>query len=98
MRNIEELSNLGADKAGVERFTKAMRDKMTAKRAEGRGGWHRNRSVYASESDPETWGCDPSSLRRMLSNHIKKGLTGSNLVDIANFAMMLWNREHQTGK
>lgn len=93
MKSIGEFSNASADKIGVNRFAEAMHDKMTAKRNEGRGGWHRYRHVYAREDMPETYGCEPSSLRRMLRNHIKKGLTGSNLVDIANFCMMLWNRE-----
>lgn len=33
--------------------------------------------------------CNISDLKRMLKEHIKKG----DMIDIANFAMMIWNRE-----
>lgn len=93
--NIDKLSNVGADRRGVERFTEAMHAKMTTKRAEGRGGWHREGK---GESNPETWGCSTRGLQQALRNHIARGLTGSNLVDIANFCMMVWNREHPKGR
>ena len=95
MRNITAMRNAGADKAGVERFTKAMHAKMTAKRAEGRGGWHR---AHRGCGDVETYGCSVVGLQQALRNHIKRGLTGDNLVDVANFCMMVWNREHPNGK
>jgi len=97
MKPIDEMSNANADKAGVERFTKAMHSKMRAKRAEGRGGWHRERHVYASAVWPETHGTTQRGLQRQLRHHLRKGLSGSNLVDIGNFCMMLWNRENPNG-
>jgi len=65
------------DQLGVDRFRLAMLEKLSIKRLQGRGGW----------SDPEV--CSISDLHAMLLNHVKKG----DMVDIANFAMMIWNRE-----
>ena len=95
MKALHEMMNAKADRVGVERFAAAMHAKMKAKRAEGRGGWHRS---YRGTGGPETWGCSTTGLRQALRNHIRKGLTGSNLVDIANFAMMVWNRERSQRK
>ncbi len=103
MRDISKYTNKGADEAGVQRFVVAMNRKMRAAREEkGWGGWHRPRSNYSRGDWPETFGCSPSDLRRMLKAHIRKkgpkgGLKGGNLVDIANFCMMIWNREHPRG-
>lgn len=71
-----------ADKAGVERFAAAMLKKLSLKRCEGRGGWN----------DPYT--CTTWKLREMLIEHMRKG----DVIDIANFCMMLWNRENPTAE
>ena len=65
------------DHTSIRDFAIAMRDKMDRKRAEGHGGWH----------DPAV--CSVASLEWLLIEHIKKG----DMVDIANFAMMIWNRK-----
>lgn len=74
-----------ADYEGVERFSTAMLDKLAKKRGEGRGGWNR---------EPEHEGCSLELLRQMFRDHLEKG----DMVDIANFAMMIWNRENPEGK
>jgi hypothetical protein len=38
--------------------------------------------------------CEVSFLRALLAEHVGKG----DMVDIANLAMMIWNREHPTGR
>ena len=65
------------DDAAVDRFAIAMKEKMAASRNKGRSGW-----------DDETQ-CTESMLARMLVEHVAKG----DPVDIANFAMMLHQRE-----
>ena len=74
-------SDFEADEMGVDRFSTAMRRKLTRKRQEGRGGWQ-----FPDE-------CPLEDLRTMLKEHIAKG----DPVDIANFAMMIWNREYPNG-
>jgi len=66
-----------ADQRGVLNFSGAMLEKLHDKRNEGRGGWH------------DQYECTMKDLKQMLKEHIKKG----DMVDIANFAMMIWNRE-----
>lgn len=99
MKHIGEYTNAAADAEGLKRFHKAMTDKIDEKRQEGRGGWHRETSHYQRDRGDitETYGCSVRGLQQALRNHIKKGLTGRNLVDIANFCMMVWNREHPEG-
>lgn len=75
------ISNALADDTGLERFLIAMREKLERKRGEGRKGWNL----------PKV--CSLKSLRKMLNQHIEKG----DMVDIANLAMMIWNREHPDG-
>lgn len=70
-----------ADRAGVARFSEAMLAKLTKKRAEGRGGWNK----------PEQ--CTVDFLRELLLEHVRKG----DPVDIANLAMMIWNRTTPLG-
>jgi hypothetical protein len=70
-----------ADIIGVARFTDAMTDKLSRKRDEGREGWN----------DPDE--CSIEDLCVMLADHIKKG----DMVDIANFCMMIWNRNNPRG-
>lgn len=84
-----------ADETGVDRFTVAMRRKLTQKREEGRRGW--NHPPYAVQADRgdrvEHHGCTIEELRDMLNAHISTG----DPVDIANFAMMIWNRQNPNG-
>lgn len=65
------------DDVAIDRFCAAMKAKMALKRAEGRGGWE----------DPQQVG-EPE-LADMLVDHIMKG----DPIDIANFCMMLHQRE-----
>lgn len=64
------------DDVAVDLFSAAMKEKLAAKRAEGRGGWN----------DPDK--CSIGFLVSLLHGHIQKG----DPVDIANIAMMLWSR------
>ena len=64
------------DDIAVDKFAAAMKAKMAASRARGRGGW----------DDPAQ--CDVADLCSMLVDHIDKG----DPVDVGNFAMMLFNR------
>ena len=66
-----------SDEAALACFVHAQQVKLYRKRRQGYGGW-----------DDETK-CSVADLRRLLTEHIEKG----DMVDIANFAMMIWNRE-----
>lgn len=68
------------DDYAVNAFAAAMRVKMAASRAKGRGGW---------DDDAQ---CSAADLQRMLLEHLAKG----DPVDVGNFAMMLWNRNERT--
>ena len=68
------------DDAAVDLFAAAMKAKMAASRAKGRSGWH----------DPDE--CPAERLNSMLVEHLAKG----DPVDVANFCMMLWNRNENT--
>lgn len=65
------------DDIAVDRFAVAMKAKMAASRAKGRSGWN------------DELQCTMGTLARMLVEHVSKG----DPVDIANFAMMLHQRE-----
>lgn len=67
------------DDAAVDRFAVAMKAKLAKKRAEGLGGW----------DDPEQ--CHIDYLAHLLSEQIHSRAT-LDLVDIGNFAMMIFNR------
>lgn len=69
------------NRAGVRDFASAMNDKLYSKTRAGRGGWWKHEE------------CSIESLIILLADHIKKG----DMVDIGNFAMMIWNRQ-QAGK
>jgi hypothetical protein len=75
---VKISDNLTADRVGLHRLFDAMEEKLYAKHLEGRGGWHND--------------CTVKQLEDMFAAHIDKPWTPKNLVDIANFAMMLWNR------
>jgi len=87
-----------ADRIGLAFFTDEMRRRLQQKRREGRGGWFRQddceiqvlrdalmykASLLFSQDRQDRQGCmiDYAALREV------------NLVDIANYAMMLWNRQ-----
>ncbi|MGG4629349.1 hypothetical protein ACLPGS_10260 [Stenotrophomonas maltophilia] len=65
-----------ADDLAVDAFAAAMKAKMAAARAKGRGGWE----------DPAQ--CSADGLSRMLRDHVEKG----DPRDVANFCMMLHQR------
>lgn len=64
------------DDVAVDSFAAAMKAKMAAARAKGRGGWE----------DPAQ--CTADDLSRMLRDHVDKG----DPRDVANFCMMLHQR------
>lgn len=85
-----------ADDHGLLRFMAAMAKKLNRKREEGRCGWNLEPYTVQPDRGDAVWrgGCTVADLRQMLKDHFKKG----DMVDIANFAMMVWNREHPTGE
>lgn len=84
-----------ADAVGVDRFRTAMSNKLAKKRDEGRGGWNREPYTVQPDRGDAVWrgGCSIAHLKRLMRAHLKKG----DMVDIANFAMMIWNRENPHG-
>jgi hypothetical protein len=77
--NISEFeTDVVACAVGIKRFSRAMREKLERKRKAGRAGWNRPQE------------CSVAELRSMMMEHVAKG----DLVDVANFAMMIWNREN----
>lgn len=74
-----ELAAPHSDDLAVDRFAVAMKAKLAAARAKGRGGW----------DDPEQ--CSVEFLAKLLIGHVRKGNSG-NFEDIANLAMMLHQR------
>lgn len=64
------------DNLAVDAFAAAMKHKMAAARAKGRGGWE----------DPAQ--CSADDLSRMLRDHVEKG----DPRDVGNFCMMLHQR------
>lgn len=66
------------DEVALMTFFEAMDDKLWEKRLEGCGGWH----------DPAQ--CTIESLWDRLREHVEKG----DPVDVANYAMMIWNRQN----
>ena len=68
------------DDLAVDRFAAAMKAKMAKQRAKGYGGW----------DDPQQ--CPTERLQAMLADHMAKG----DPVDVANFAMMIWDRGEST--
>jgi hypothetical protein len=96
MRDIRDIRNdAEADAVGVDRFRTAMSNKLAKKRDEGRGGW--NQEPYTVQPDRgdvvRRYGCTVAYLNKLLREHIDKG----DMVDIANLAMMIWNRENPNG-
>lgn len=67
------------DDEAVDRFAAAMKAKLAAARAKGRGGWE-NKELVGDDR-----------LAEMLIEHLSKGNAGT-FEDVANFAMMLHQR------
>lgn len=72
----QQVGEVHPDDAAVDAFAVAMKAKMAAARAKGRGGWE----------DPAQ--CSADDLSRMLRDHVDKG----DPRDVANFCMMLHQR------
>lgn len=72
----ENGGELQWDDVAVDAFATAMKEKLAAARAKGRGGWE----------DPTQ--CTAEDLSRMLREHVEKG----DPRDVANFCMMLHQR------
>lgn len=70
-----------ADDNGVGRFAYMMQKKLEEKRTQGRAGWNR-----PSE-------CSIDRLQDLQREALAKG----NQVAVANYAMMIWNRQHPNG-
>ena len=66
-----------ADRALCSYAFDAMREKLEQKRSEGRGGWWNEDA------------CDILVLRNLLLEHVHKG----DMVDVMNFAAMIYTRE-----
>lgn len=64
------------DDEAVDRFASAMKEKLAAKRADGRGGWN------------DKTQCSQKFLSDLLRGHVSKG----DPLDVANFSMMLHQR------
>ena len=98
LRDIRDIRNgAEADSVGVERFTRAMNAKLAKKRGGGRGGWnHEPYTVQPDRGDRVLrFGCTVAKLRKMIREHFENG--NGDMLDIANFAMMIWNRENPNG-
>lgn len=74
-----DWSKAHADDLAVDAFARAMRDRLAACRAASRSGW----------DDPEQ--CPPQRLAEGLVRAVRAG----KLVDVGNYAMMLWKRADQ---
>jgi len=74
----ETFTDEEADETGLSLFAEAMREKLAKKRGQGRGGWFRYNE------------CDDQKLEDQLSDHYDE----DDWVDVANYAMMLWNRRN----
>ena len=72
-----EIAEKSADDRLVSYAYMAMREKLEIARATGRGGWW----------DSET--CSIDQLRGLLREHLEKG----DMVDVMNFAAMIYARE-----
>lgn len=68
------------DDEAVDRFASAMHAKMAQARAKGKEGW----------DDPER--CSEGHLRALLQERLECALSAESMVDVANYAMMIWAR------
>lgn len=84
-RSVDEcFCNMGAGtkalEALVRKFGKPMMAKLRRKYMEGFHGW----------DDPKKF--PDEILEQKLREHAERPLTAENVVDIANFCAMIWNR------
>lgn len=70
---VESTTNEQADLAMVESVAQAMRNKLSKKRNDGRGGWYKLHEV------------NNKKLIEMLKKHVDKG----DMVDVLNLAAMI---------
>lgn len=68
------------DDEAVDKFAAAMHARMTECRLKGKEGW----------DDPER--CPVAHLEALLRERVESALCAESMVDVANFAMMLWAR------
>lgn len=69
-----------ADDVAVDRFAAAMHTRMRECRLKGKAGW----------DDPEQ--CSEGHLHALLQERVDSALCRDSMVDVANYAMMLWAR------
>lgn len=81
----KHLTNEQADVRGVMAFSQAMAAKLTECRKRGKGNWHKLNTV-----DPMTQ--KPNTIERFKEG-IQIALNEGRMVDIANYAMMVYHRE-----
>lgn len=67
------------DEIAVDKFADAMKSKLAIKRREGVNGWDDPREMTRHE------------LYTRLIEQISKG---ADMIDLANYAMMIWHRDH----
>lgn len=79
--NITHIDGQLADETGVDRFAVAMLNKLAEKRDEGRDGWSND--------------CAVDELKVLLQIQLNK--RPLSYLHIANFCMMIWNRENPKG-
>lgn len=77
----EAMGRTHVDDRAVDNFAVVMKTKLAKKRAEGRGGWQDKQD------------CSNAVLSRLLREHVEKG----DPVDVANFAMMIHQRDERIG-
>ena len=80
---LKTQSEAHPDDLAVDRFAAAMKAKLAKSREKGRGGW-----------DDKTQ-CSGEHLANLLVEHLAKGNEGT-FEDVANFAMMLHQRNERT--
>lgn len=76
MKITNSMSDTKACAAGIANLVTAMKEKLFKKRRSGRIGWHDPGRTFTAD------------LAGALVDHLAKG----DLVDVANFSMMLYNR------
>ena len=73
---VQTIRSEHPDDRAVDQFASAMKGKLASKRSQGRSGW----------DDPAA--CTAAYLSELLRKHVAKG----DPLDVANFAMMLYQR------
>ena len=86
----KHLTDEQADVRGVMAFSQAMTAKLTECRKRGKGNWHKLNTV-----DPMTQ--KPNTVERF-KKEIQMALNEGRMVDIANYAMMVYHREKMSNE